>query len=147
MIVFDLRCSAEHVFEAWFASSAAYETQQARGLVHCPLCDSTSVIKAAMAPSIAAKGNRAAERAGADAEQQDRKALLAAIAAAQATVLAQSTWVGAAFTETARAMHHGDTPQAPIHGEATRADAEHLLAEGVRIAPLPLPVVPPPLCN
>ncbi len=143
MIVFDLRCSADHVFEAWFASSAAYEAQQARALIRCPLCDCASVAKAVMAPSIAAKGNRT----GAGAEQQDRKAALAAMARAQAAVLGGSTWVGAAFAETARAMHYGDTPHAPIYGEATPADAQDLIAEGVKVAPLLIPVVPPPLRN
>ncbi|HVJ02972.1 MAG TPA: DUF1178 family protein, partial [Sphingomonas sp.] len=28
MIVFDLKCGAGHVFEAWFGSSAAYEAQR-----------------------------------------------------------------------------------------------------------------------
>ncbi len=28
MIVFDLRCSRAHVFEAWFASSGAFEDQR-----------------------------------------------------------------------------------------------------------------------
>ncbi len=33
MIVFDLRCSGGHVFEAWFGSSAAYEEQRAAARV------------------------------------------------------------------------------------------------------------------
>ena len=55
MIVFDLRCSPEgHVFEAWFGSSDDYDSQQARGLVQCPLCGAGEVEKAVMAPRVAA---------------------------------------------------------------------------------------------
>ncbi len=32
MIVFDLKCSNDHVFEAWFGTSEDYVGQQARGL-------------------------------------------------------------------------------------------------------------------
>ena len=58
MIVFDLKCSAAHVFEAWFGSSADYEAQAARGLVACPICGDTQTGKAVMAPAVAPKGNR-----------------------------------------------------------------------------------------
>jgi hypothetical protein len=44
-------------------------------------------------------------------------------------------------------MHAGDEPRATIHGQATLADAKSLVAEGVPIAPLPLPVVPPERVN
>ncbi len=42
MIVFDLRCAEEHVFEAWFASSTAYDDQRARKLIACPVCADTA---------------------------------------------------------------------------------------------------------
>ena len=45
MIVFDLRCVTGHVFEAWFASSAAYDAQAAAGQVACPLCGDAQVTK------------------------------------------------------------------------------------------------------
>ena len=46
MIVFDLKCGAGHVFEAWFGSSAAYEAQRAGGLVRCPVCGDGEIAKA-----------------------------------------------------------------------------------------------------
>ena len=58
MIVFDLKCGAGHVFEAWFGSSADYDSQRERGLIACPLCGDAQVGKAVMAPNVAAKGNR-----------------------------------------------------------------------------------------
>ena len=47
----------------------------------------------------------------------------------------------------ARAMHDGDEDQRPIHGQATLAEAKALVEDGVPVAPLPLPVVPPDACN
>ncbi|WP_315764320.1 DUF1178 family protein [Sphingomonas sp. Y38-1Y] len=151
MIVFDLRCGTGHVFEAWFGSSAAYEEQRAGGLVECPMCGDRGVEKAVMAPNVGAKGNqRSAVPAPAPSETPSPeaiKAALAAMAAAQAKALETSQWVGAAFVDKARAMHLGDAPQAPIHGQATLADAKALVEEGVAIAPLPFPVVPPETRN
>lgn len=141
MIVFDLRCGGAHVFEAWFASSAAFEEQAAGGLVRCPLCDDTRIRKAAMAPSIAAKGNRR------DASPDEAKAALRMLAKAQGELLKSSRWVGTGFADQARAMHAGEAKQAPIHGQATLAEAKALVDDGVPVAPLPLPVVPPEAAN
>lgn len=155
MIVFDLKCGRSHVFEAWFGSSSAYEEQRAAGLVTCPICGDKDVLKAVMAPNIAAKGNRRTEivpasRAVAPSETVSPKAMkaaIAALAAAQAKVLEKSEWVGTAFADKALAMHLGDAPTAPIHGQATIEQAKALIEEGVPVAPLPLPVIPPEACN
>ena len=142
MIVFDLRCAEAHVFEAWFASSAAFDDQRDRQLIACPVCGDTDVVKAVMAPNVAAKGN-----ARPPAQPAEAKAMLAKLAAAQAKLLEGSEWVGLRFSERARAMHAGDEPDAPIHGQATLAEAKALAEEGVPVAPLPLPVLPPQARN
>lgn len=142
MILFDLRCGGGHVFEAWFGSSTAYEEQRAGGLIACPVCGDEDVTKAVMAPNVAAKGNRGDTPAPAA-----MKAAIAALASAQAEALKSSEWVGVAFADTARKMHAGDVPHAPIHGQATRAEAQALVEEGVLVAPLIVPVVPPQARN
>jgi hypothetical protein len=141
VIVFDLKCGTGHVFEAWFGSSAAYEDQRAGGLVACPICGDSDVAKAVMAPNVAAKGN--ARPAGDAPPPEALKAAVAMLAAAQARALEGSTWVGTGFADKARAMHLGETPHAQIHGQATPEQAQALVDEGVPVAPLPLPVVPP----
>lgn len=147
MIVFDLSCGAGHVFEAWFGSSADYEDQRGRGLVACPICGAREVAKAVMAPNVGAKGNRAAApvpmRSGGPPAPADMKKLLAALATAQAKMLEGSEHVGARFADEARAIHDGDAPERPIHGQATLAEAKALADDGVPVAPLPLPIVPP----
>jgi len=147
MIVFDLSCGAGHVFEAWFGSSTDYEDQRARGLVACPICGLSEIDKAVMAPNVSAKGNRqtpsaVAMRKGVPAPAE-MKAALAALAKAQAKLLEGSEHVGSRFAEEARAIHDGDAPERAIHGQATAAEAKALVEEGVPVAPLPLPIVPP----
>ncbi|HEX7874581.1 MAG TPA: DUF1178 family protein [Sphingobium sp.] len=155
MIVFDLKCSRHHQFEAWFGSSRDYEEQKARGLVTCPLCDDKAVEKAVMAPAVAAKGNqrpdpapraeassRAVATMGAD-EAAKLHAVIEKLAEVQSQLLENSSWVGNAFADKARAMHYGDEPVASIHGTADAKEAQALLEEGIAVAPLPIPIVPP----
>lgn len=143
MIVFDLRCSGDHVFEAWFASSSAFEDQRARRLVTCPVCGATEVEKAVMAPRVAAKGNSTA----ATAAKPDITGMMRAIATAQAAALKQSRWVGSDFADEARAIHNGEKPDTLIHGQATREEARALAEDGIPIAPLLVPIVPPDMLN
>jgi len=137
MIAFDLQCGAGHVFEAWFASGAAYDRQAADGLLVCAVCGRADVTKAVMAPNIAGKGNRT------KAQEAAQDIAMRALVAAQSRALQSSSWVGDAFASRARAMHAGDEPDLPIHGRATRDEAKALVEEGVPVAPLPFPVVPP----
>ena len=139
MIVFDLRCSGGHVFEAWFNSSAAFAAQTLARQVRCPICDDADVAKALMAPNIPAKANRATPTLA----PHEVKSLLRAIATVQAKALERSEWVGAGFADRARAMHDGDEPSTSIHGQATLAEAKSLVDDGVSVLPLLLPVVPP----
>jgi hypothetical protein len=133
MIVFDLHCrDGGETFEAWFRSTADFDEQNGGGLVQCPLCGSANVAKAPMAPRLPRKGSGDP---------------LARLAAAQAEMLRNSRWVGDRFTETARAMHAGEAEPEQVHGNATLAQAKSLAEDGVPIAPLPLPIVPPHQVN
>ena len=51
MILYELKCSNGHHFEAWFKDSTAYDRQEKRGEVACPICSDISV-KAPMAPAV-----------------------------------------------------------------------------------------------
>lgn len=154
MIVYDLACHEGHRFEGWFGSSADYEDQRARGLLGCPSCGSAEVSKAPMAPAVPAKGNSRQEvlppetrpMANTPIPPEMHKAL-AALAKAQAEALRNSTWVGDKFAEETRKMHYGERDEAPIHGQASLAEAKALIEEGVPVAPLPFPVAPPDKLN
>ena len=134
MIVFDLQCQdSGDVFEAWFQSGADYDEQSERGLVQCPVCRSTRVVKAPMAPRVPA-------RSSGDTP-------LAKLAAMQAAALKDSEWVGDRFAKEARSIHLGESEVRAVHGSATAAEAKSLIDDGVPVAPLPFPVIPPNQVN
>jgi hypothetical protein len=137
VIVFDLHCANSDRFEAWFRSTADFERQLEQSLVQCPVCGSSEVAKAPMAPRIPARSNRSA----------GVEVAIAELASLQAKMLSGSRWVGDRFAETARAMHLGETETAQVHGEATAEQARSLVEDGIPVAPLPLPVVPPSQVN
>ena len=138
MIVFDLQClDGGEQFEAWFGSNADFDEQAGQGLVRCPICQSSKVTKAPMAPQVPRKES---------SESAAGKAL-ARLARAQAELLRNSEWVGDRFAETARAMHLGEIAESAVHGEATPDEAQSLIEDGVPIATLPLPIVPPTQVN
>lgn len=135
MMVFDLRCrDSGDVFEAWFRSSSDYEEQKARGLVLCPVCQSADVEKAPMAPRVPAKS-------------PDGTIPLERLAAVQANMLKNSEWVGDRFADEARSIHLGEAEARAVHGSATPSEAKSLIDEGIPVAPLPLPIVPPNQVN
>lgn len=148
MIVFDLKCDGAHVFEAWFASSDAFEAQKARNFVCCPICGSTEVEKAVMAPNVAKKGNQQPQTSVTMASDPptapaEIKAVLEKVAAVQAELLKKSEWVGTDFAQKARAMDEGEMDPALIHGQASPEEAQALLEDGISVMPLLIPVVPP----
>ena len=154
MIVYDLACHQGHRFEGWFGSSADYEDQRTRGLLACPSCGSDEVSKAPMAPAVPAKGNSRQEVLPPEARPMantpmppEMRNALATLAKAQAEALKNSTWVGDKFAEETRKMHYGERDEAPIHGQASLAEARALIEEGVPVAPLPFPVAPPDKLN
>jgi hypothetical protein len=129
MIVFDLVCDAAHRFEAWFGSSADYEDQQARGLLSCPLCGSSTIGKAVMAPAVPAKSNQGRQSVAND----DPAALLLKL---QRAFEDNSTYVGDRFAEEARAIHRSGETRS-VHGEATPDEIKSLRDDGVPLLPLP----------
>lgn len=168
MIVFDLECSdGGHRFEGWFKSSDDFVTQQSRGLIACPHCGSAEVAKAPMAPRLSRKGNQSVAARPTATEPQpsaaavpakphviaipklppEAVAAMHALAAIQAAAIKQSTWVGDKFADKSRAMHYGDVAQTTIHGQATREEARDLHEEGIMVAPLLIPIVPPDEIN
>ncbi|MGI9434610.1 MAG: DUF1178 family protein, partial [Geminicoccaceae bacterium] len=52
MILFDLRCSQNHGFEAWFRDGASFERLAAAGEISCAICGDRKVEKALMAPAV-----------------------------------------------------------------------------------------------
>ncbi len=53
MILYELKCPDGHVFEGWFRNSDLYEEQREAGEIACPVCGTSDVVKAPMAPRLA----------------------------------------------------------------------------------------------
>lgn len=139
MIKFDLKCNNNHIFEAWFRSSDAYDQQVCAGEVICAVCDSVKIEKAPMAPSVPKKGNRhsISKVAKAEKETQQMAQTMMAVKEIRKQVEASCDDVGTAFAEEARKIHYGETEQRGIYGQATVDESKELIEEGVQVTPLP----------
>lgn len=140
MIRYTLKCDADHKFDSWFQSAEAFERLKGAGQVTCAVCGSATVEKTLMAPSVVA---RAEVRGAAEAEPRGgelakpQSEMEEAVARLRAHVESHSNYVGDDFATQARAMHEGDLPERPIHGEARPEEARALLEDGVPVLPLP----------
>ena len=52
MKVLDLQCAQGHSFEGWFGSQDDYDNQRSRGLVTCPVCNDSDILKKLSAPRL-----------------------------------------------------------------------------------------------
>ncbi len=146
MKVLDLQCAHGHGFEGWFGSNEDFESQLARGLVECPVCADTAIVKLLSAPRLNLGNAKApeAERANpaaasAPARQPAEMSPEARWMRAVREVLAKTEDVGDRFADEARKMHYGETRERGIRGQATPEQTEALLDEGIAVMPLPIP--------
>ncbi len=163
MIRYALICDNAHEFESWFPSSAGFEQQAKRGFVTCPSCGSAKVERAIMAPNIA-RSDRGPRTIEAVVEPASEGAVSAAapsppvpaeapaplalmgekeiafrqmLTALHAHIAENAENVGKGFAQEALKIHHGESDDRPIYGEATPEDAQMLQEEGVAFMPLP----------
>jgi hypothetical protein len=169
MKVLDLQCPARHAFEGWFASEDDFQSQLSHGLVGCPLCADSRIVKLPSAPRLNLGGHsatdrtvlqpaglaeggvspsRATEPASASDElststtqppMQPELGGQAGFLKALRQIVAQTENVGDRFALEARRMHYGEIEARSIRGQATQRETIDLLEEGVEIMPLPLP--------
>ncbi|SON57348.1 hypothetical protein HDIA_3807 [Hartmannibacter diazotrophicus] len=166
MIRYQLTCIEGHGFDGWFRSSADFDDQEARGLLACPMCGSSHVKKALMAPSVVASpetarrqeaesGQTSGSEAGPAAEPaampvpaptvalpsattEKMAEMISALREIRQKLVENSEDVGSRFPEEARRIHYGEAPQRGIHGAASPEDAKALADEGIDILALPM---------
>lgn len=160
MIRYRLACPKTHEFEAWFPSSDGCDVQIKKKLVACPVCGSTSVKKALMAPSVVTaerkaaarkkRGGKAVETAAAGAAPEmappqpervisgPQREMLRQLKALRDKVLGEAEYVGPRFAEEARKIHSEETSHRGIYGEATPAEVEELAGDGIDVYPIPV---------
>jgi hypothetical protein len=156
MIHYQLRCGAEHEFDGWFADSGSFEKQAAGGLLECPVCGTTQVDRALMAPAVPKKG-RPQRKTRKPEPPAPEKGVSAPVAVSgermpdhvramlqrlRAEVERNCDYVGDAFAEEARRLHRlaregEEPPGRGIYGETTPEEAEALAEEGIEVARIP----------
>jgi hypothetical protein len=147
MIVLNLSCSNDHVFEGWFASRDAFTSQVERSMVYCPQCNSAEIYALPSGPHVRRRDTQIAVKQEGHGEKdvavqalQTAEPSVAQKLFAMLAVMARSAEnVGERFPEEARRMHYEEAPARNIRGIATREEARDLLEEGVFVLPAPFP--------
>jgi len=153
MKVLDLSCAHAHQFEGWFASEDEFQAQLGQGLVSCPLCGDTQVVKKLSAPRLNLTTTRASDNpltntattAPADVSTHlptiEPEQMQAAWMKMVRHVISNTEDVGEQFPTEARKMHYGDAEHRNIRGKATPEETQELMEEGISVLPLPVPEV------
>ena len=132
MIKYQLKCRCEHEFEGWFPSSKEYTRQKNKGMIQCPMCDSSAVDKAIMAPAVKkSKSKKQPEDymvMGESAEQILRRL--------NKKIKKDFQDVGKNFAKEARKAHKGKRDQ-KFYGTTTKDEANKLLDEGIDLFAVP----------
>jgi hypothetical protein len=150
VIKYQLQCDADHPFEGWFQSGDAFDTQKKRGLVECPVCGSSKVDRAIMAPAVARTDrvepitSLAARdpdwinvEQGMEIMSSEERELRERLAELRQELIKDADDVGTDFAEEARRMHYGEKESRQIYGKTSLEEARELVEDGISILPLP----------
>lgn len=148
MKVLNLLCANAHPFEGWFSNEEEYQSQHARGLVSCPVCNDKQITKALTAPRLNLKSGKE-QSTPTTAQNTDigsvspsgdvRRDMLRAWLDISRTLMSASEDVGPRFAEEVRRIHYGEVEGRNIRGKATPQEFHELLDEGVDVLPLLIP--------
>lgn len=163
MKVYNLACPLDHRFEGWFASEEDCLSQQDKGMLACPICDSTDITRMPSAPRIAKSSSGKEESSSTDLAisnpdggvvagvingdmlaltGNDHSQLEAQVQAAflkgMRELMGRSEDVGTAFAEEARKIHYKESPERSIRGQTTLDEAEALREEGIEVMAVPM---------
>tara|TARA_B100000927_G_scaffold279331_1_gene262834 strand:- start:406 stop:783 length:378 start_codon:yes stop_codon:yes gene_type:complete len=117
--------------------------QAKRKLLTCPVCGSTQVSKALMAPRINKSKNVSHSMAGDTSPStginvsRQNEELRKKLKELRTEIEQNCDYVGNQFAEEARKIHYGEVEEKSIYGEASLEDAKKLVDEGVDFTPIP----------
>ncbi|BDT75358.1 DUF1178 family protein [Polynucleobacter sp. KF022] len=154
MKVYNLACPLDHRFEGWFASEEDCLAQQDKGMLACPVCDSTEITRMPSAPYISKSSSTELVAPKTESENlsggvvaltgSDHSHLEAQVQAAflkgMRELMGRSEDVGDSFADEARKIHYKESPERSIRGQTTLDEAEALREEGIDV--LSMPVIP-----
>lgn len=131
MISFDLECEKGHRFEGIFKDHESFSDQLGRRLIACPVCECTDIKRLYTGCSIQPRPSEAPRI------QKERGDLFEALKFIEGYVRKNFEYVGAQFSDTARAIHYGVEESRNIYGETTPRELKELLEEGIQVLPMP----------
>jgi hypothetical protein len=130
MIVFDLRCSNGHSFEAWFKDLESFNEQNSKGMITCPFCKSTDISRVLSPVAIKSSQEEKKQRE----VEPDYKKLTDGI---MEYIKNNFDDVGTDFTKEALKMHYGVVEKRNIRGSATEGEEKTLRGEGIKFIKIP----------
>ncbi len=137
MILFDLKCDTGHRFEAWFRDRAGFESQRKSRTVQCPVCGSSTVDKAPMAPKLVRSEGRDRPESAAERAPKKPAGATKMLRVLRDHVEKNCDFVGDRFAEEARKVHYGEVERHNIYGNATREETRELRDEGIEFGEIP----------
>ncbi|MDM8514871.1 DUF1178 family protein [Desulfobacterales bacterium HSG16] len=137
MIIFDLQCSNGHGFEGWFEDTEAFENQNKKRLIACPVCNDTDVSRVPSTFAIKSSGRQEKELS----ETPPDKNLPADpvdIGNKLMTFIDNNfDNVGCDFAKEALKIHYGASEPRNIRGVSTDKEEEMLKEEGIDFFKVP----------
>ena len=135
MIKYRLICKdCETTFDSWFSSSKEYERLKKKDFVNCHICNSLSVEKTLMSPTVFMSKNVSKI----DSQIQKYKKTKKVILKYQEFIKKNFDYVGENFAYEARSLHYKNKKASKrIYGTATKEDLKELKEEGIETELIP----------
>ena len=135
MIKYRLVCKdCESTFDSWFSSSIEYDRLKKKDFINCHICNSLSVEKTLMSPSVFTLKNNPKI----DSQIQKYKKTKKVILKYQEFIKKNFDYVGENFAYEARSLHYKNKKTLKgIYGKATKEDLKELNEEGIETEIVP----------
>ena len=135
MIKYRLICKdCKTTFDSWFSSSVEYERLKKKNFINCHTCNSLSIEKTLMSPSVFTTKNDVKT----DKQIEKYKVTKKVILKYQEFIKKNFDYVGENFAYEARSVYYKKKKASKgIYGTATKEDLEALKGEGIEIKLIP----------
>ena len=135
MIKYRLICKdCETTFDSWFSSSTEYERLKKKNFINCHICNSLSVEKTLMSPSVFTTRKNSKT----DIQNQKYKKIKKVISKYQEYIKKNFDYVGENFAYEVRSVHYKSKKVTKgIYGTATKKDLKELKEEGIETEIIP----------
>ena len=125
----------ENTFDSWFSSSKEYERLKKSNFINCHICNSLSVEKTLMSPSVfMSKNDFKTDSSRIQKYKKTKKIILKY----QEFIKKNFSYVGENFAYEARSLHYKNKKSVKgIYGTATKEDLKELKEEGINSEIIP----------